>query len=382
MKMKKGFRIFSVSLAVVLAAYFTWSGAGRKQPLVDIRLEIDSTYSLFADSGKGNIVGISPYMLPVDYASRQHFLNKLDGYMQAAELKGWLHPNTVVIFPEYIGTWLVVEGQKSSIYQAPTVEEAMRTYLTSNLFSYLRDWFTTPDDTGDKLSHSIFASQGFRMAASYREVFGVLARKYGVTIIAGSILLPNPEVVDDRIRIKMGPLYNITAVFDPNGSIRPHLGRKCFPVAEEQPFVARETPDKIPVFDLPCGRTAVQICADSWFPESYSSLENRAPRIIAVPAYTSGIGSMDSLWKGYSGYPAPSDVDSTDRGRITLAEAWQKYTLPGRLRKSSAQFGMVVPLRGKLWDLGTDGSIIAVAGDSVFTARPSTGAAIVNMYLH
>jgi hypothetical protein len=91
---------------------------------------------------------------------------------------------------------------------------------------------------------------------------------------------------------------------------------------------------------------------------------------------------MDSLWKGYSGYPAPADVDSTDRGRITLAEAWQKYTLPGRLRNSSAEFGMVVPLRGKLWDLGTDGSIIAVAGDSVFTARRSTGAAIVNMYLH
>jgi len=275
-----------------------------------------------------------------------------------------------------------VEGQKSNIYQAPTVEKAMRTYMTSNLFSYLRDWFTTPDDTGDKLSHSIFASQGFKMAASYREVFGVLARKYGVTIIAGSILLPNPEVVDDRIRIRMGPLYNITAVFDPNGSIRPHLGRKCFPVAEEQPFVARETPDKTPVFDLPCGRAAVQICADSWFQESYSSLENRAPQIIAVPAYTAGVGSMDSLWKGYSGYPAPSDVDSTDLGRITLADAWQKYTLPGRIHKSSANFGMIVPLRGKLWDLGTDGSIIAVAGDSVFTARRSTGAAIVNMYLH
>lgn len=371
-----------MSLAVVLAAYFTWSGAGRKQPLVDIRLEIDSTYSLFADSGKGNIVGISPYMVPVDYASRQHFLNKLDGYMQAAHLKGWLTPKTVVIFPEYIGTWLVVEGQKSSIYQAATVDAALRTYMTSNLFSYLRDWFTTPDDTGDKLSHSVFASQGFRMAASYREVFGVLSRKYGVTIIAGSILLPNPEVVDDRIRIRMGPLYNTTAVFDPNGSIRPHLGRKCFPVAEEQPFVARETPDKTPVFDLPCGRTAVQICADSWFPESYSSLENRTPQIIAVPAYTPGLGSMDSLWKGYSGYPMPADVDSTDRGRITLAEAWQKYTLPGRIRNSSADFGMIVPLRGKLWDLGTDGSIIAVAHDSVFTARSSSGAAIVNMYLH
>jgi predicted amidohydrolase len=382
MKMKKGFRTFSVSVAVILAAYFTWAGAGRKQPLVDIRLEIDSTYSLFADSGKGNIVGISPYMLPVDYASRQHFLNKLDGYMQAAHLKGWLTPKTVVVFPEYIGSWLVVEGQKSSIYQAEKVEEAMRTYMMSNLFSYLRDWFTTPDETGDKLSHSIFSSQGYRMAASYREVFGVLARKYGVTIIAGSILLPNPEVVDDRLKIKMGPLYNVSAIFDPNGSIRPHLIRKCFPVEDEKTFVVPESPEKLPVFDLPCGSTAVQICADSWFPETYTALQNRSPRIIAVPAYTPGNGSMDSLWKGYSGQKMPADVDSTDRGRITLADAWQKYALPGRIRSSSASYGIVVPLRGKLWDLGTDGSIIAMAGDSIFTARKSTGAAILNMYLH
>jgi hypothetical protein len=78
----------------------------------------------------------------------------------------------------------------------------------------------------------------------------------------------------------------------------------------------------------------------------------------------------------------PADVDSTDRGRITLADAWQKYALPGRIRSSSASYGIVVPLRGKLWDLGTDGSIIAMAGDSIFTARKSTGAAILNMYLH
>ena len=52
------------------------------------------------------------------------------------------------------------------------------------------------------------------------------------------------------------------------------------------------------------------------------------------------------------------------------------------MRNSSASYGMVVPLRGKLWDLGTDGSIIAVAGDSIFTARKSTGAAILNMYIH
>lgn len=379
--MQKAFRIFSVSLAIVLAAYFTWAGSGRKSPPIDVHLHIDTVYGMNEDAGKGNAVGISPFMTPQDYASPQHFLNKLDGYMQTAQVRGWLTPRTVVVFPEHIGTWLVVSGEKRSMLEAGSVEKAMAFFIGSNFFSYMRDWFTAPDEAEDKVAHSIFSSKGAPMANTYRQVFGDLARKYRVSIVAGSILLPNPVTDKGRIRIRMGPLYNVSAVFNPDGSIHPRLIRKSHPVAEEQPFVASGDEGDIPVFDLPAGLTAVMICADSWFPESHRTLMNGAVDLVVVPSYTKGESAMKGAWKGYSGYPDPADLDSADRGRLTLHEAWLKYAVPGRVRNTLVKNALVVSLRGRLWDLGSDGSCIGWAGDTVYAEPERMGASLVNLYL-
>lgn len=379
--MQKAFRIFSVSLAVVLATYFTWAGAGRKASPVDVRLHIDTVYEMNSDVGRGNAVGISPYMTPEDYASPQHFLSKLDGYMQAAQVRGWLTPHTVVVFPEYIGSWLVAEGEKTAMIGSETIGKAMAVFISSNFFSYLRDWFTAPDEADDKVLHSIFSSKGVPMARTYRQVFGDLARKYGVSIVAGSILLPNPVMDRQRIRIRMGPLYNVSAVFNPDGSIQPRLIRKSHPILEEQPFVASGDAGDIPVFDLPAGRTAVMVCADAWFPISHQTLKGAAVDLVAVPSYTQGEDVMSAPWKGYSGYPMPADVDSTDRDRITLQDAWLKYAVPGRIRNSPVRNALMVSLRGRLWDLGSDGVCVGWAGDSLFVEPPRKGASVVNLHL-
>jgi len=380
--MHKGFRLFSIILAIVLAIYFTWAGAGRNKAAVDIRLEIDSSYVINLDAGKGNVVGINPFMLPIDYSSNQHFYAKLDGYLQTAELKGWLSSRTVVLFPEYIGTWLVVEGEKNSIYHAETINEAISTYVASNFFSYMRAWFTAPDEVEDKIKYSVFASKGETIARVYRKVFSDLAKKYKVTIIGGSVLLPNPDISKDRIRVKKGQIYNVTAVFNPDGSLQPTLVKKAFPTEDEKPFIAQSPASDIPVFNLPIGKTAVLICADSWFPAAFKSLEGKDPLIIAVPSFTQHDNAMQQPWDGYSGFPMPPDVDSTDRGKITLRDAWLKYTLPARIKSTSAVFGINVTLRGKLWDMGSDGEFIAVSKDSVHTGYPGKGASMINMYIN
>jgi hypothetical protein len=379
--MQRGFRIFSIALAIVLALYFSWSRAGRKVPAVDVRLQIDSLYQVGVDSGKGNLVGISPYMVPQDYASVAHVKAKLDGYLQVAQLRGWLHPNTTVLFPEYIGTWLVVAGEKQSVFNAATVDEAMTTYVSSNIFSFLRNWFMAPDEATDKVRHSVFASKAEKMARMYKDVFSSLASKYKVTIVAGSILLQNPSVSGQQIRIQNGPLYNVTAVFNPDGSLQPELAFKAFPIGDEQPFLASKLVSGLPAYDLPAGRTSVAICADAWFPDTYQSMRNKRGRIMLVPSYTQPDQSMGRPWAGYSGYPSPPDVDTTDIGKISLREAWMKYTLPGRLRGAGADYGLLVTLRGKLWNLGTDGEFIAVTPQGVYTGQPGQGASMVCVYL-
>jgi hypothetical protein len=380
--MQRGFRIFSIILAILLAIYFSWSKLDRKEPPIDVQLQIDSTYTIHSDAGKGNIVGINAYMVPQDYASADHFFAKLDGYMQAAKLEGWLSPKTTVLFPEYIGTWLIVEREKSSIYKAATVDEALSTFVSSNFFRYIRAWFMAPDGTEDKIKHSVFASKSERMARIYREEFSKLAKKYAVTIVAGSILLQEPSVSKSgTIRIKNGPLYNVSAVFNPDGSLQKELILKSFPIADEKPFITPSPITQLPAFNLPSGRTSVMICADSWFPETYQAAAKKQAEVLLVPSYTQPNQIMDKPWTGYSGFAAPTDTDTLDIGRISLREAWIKYTLPGRIRSSGAHAGVNVTLKGKLWNLGTDGEFIVVSKDSVYTGKPGDGASMVCLYL-
>jgi predicted amidohydrolase len=379
--MKKILRIVLLVFAVLLTAYFTWSFLGRSAPPVNVQLHLDSTLVLNTDSGKGNVIGINPYMETTDYASKEHFQKKIEGYLIAAKEKGWLNEKSVIVFPEYIGAWLLLEGEKNSVYEAETSKGALTTYVASNFFSFLKHYFIAPDSAEDIQKHTAFAMKGAQMAKTYQEVFETLAKNYKVTIIAGSILLPNPVVKKGKIKIQKGSLYNITAIFNPDGNIQPQLVKKVYPTADELPFIIKCPSSEIPVFDLPVGRSAVLICADAWYPDCYDVLKDKGLRFIAVPSYTSKDGSMKTAWAGYSGFEAPADVDKNDMGKITLGEAWMKYTLPARIKTTGAPYGITVSLRGKLWDLGADGEIIAVNRGSVFTPSHMNGASMVCMWV-
>jgi hypothetical protein len=123
------------------------------------------------------------------------------------------------------------------------------------------------------------------------------------------------------------------------------------------------------------------ICADSWYPESYKAVQQDGLQLIAVPSYTTIDKSMSTKWVGYSGFDEPADVETNDIGKITLREAWMKYTMPGRIRSVSAPYGMTVSLRGKLWDLGTDGELIVYDRGRVFSPPPMDSASMVCLWL-
>ena len=160
------------------------------------------------------------------------------------------------------------------------------------------------------------------------------------------------------------------------------LTRKAFPIGDEQPFIIRCKPSELPVYDLPIGKTSVMICADSWYPESYETVKQDGLKFIAVPSYTQTDNSMGTKWIGYSGFNAPHDVNKQDIGNITLRDAWLKYTMPARIQKINTPFGMTVSLRGKLWDLGTDGELIIYNKGQVICPAPMQGASMVCLWLN
>lgn len=63
---------------------------------------------------RGNILGIQLKTTPLDYSSEARFHAKLAQYFSYAQNNGYISENTVVVLPEYTGTWLVESMTRSA----------------------------------------------------------------------------------------------------------------------------------------------------------------------------------------------------------------------------------------------------------------------------
>ena len=303
----------------------------------------------------------------------------MKGYFEAPLQAGYFHKNTVVLLPEYLGTWLVINHEKISVAEAKTVTGAMALMVLSNPIKFVRSYLHHQNES-DAIATSIFRMKSETMASIYGATFRELAHTYQVTINAGSMVLPGPSIVNNEISIdRTKPLYNTSFVFHPDGSIDTQVIRKSFPIKSEIPFVSAYPIQELTTFDLPVGKTALLVCADSWYPESYERINALQAEVVLVNSYCAGNNTMASSWKGYDGIRMPDDVDTTDIQTLNERDAWIKYALPGRIKNSHASVGVNVFLRGELWDLGTDGQPFFIRDNQLLTTHPSEKGGIWNL---
>jgi predicted amidohydrolase len=306
-----------------------------------------------ADAGRGNIVAVQAWVEPADYASAATLRAALAPWLDEARARGWLGPSTVVVLPEYLGTWLVAAGEPAKVRAAATTGEAMGLVAKRHLLGYLA---ARRGPAEDRATYGLFALRAPDTARAWQEVGSDLARTYGVTLVAGSALLPDPAVTAGHLApTPGGALRNVALVFGPDGGIRGSPVVKSFPTADEQPFVTAG-PVAPPVVDTPAGRVAVLVCADGWFPAAWDAAAAAGAEWAVVPQFTSGDGAWSRPWGGYSGWDAPPDVDPADVGAIAEGEAWARYGPTARAAARGLD-AVTAPLRGDLWDLGDDGQI-------------------------
>jgi predicted amidohydrolase len=331
------------------------------------------------DARRGNLLGVQPFVRAADYASEDTLSARLSQYTEIAAQKGWLNPRTVVVWPEYVGTWLAAAGEGPAVYKANNLNGAMRLLAMRHMLRFAREALSAREV--DRIAASLFRLKANSMARRYQAVFSGLARRYSVTMVAGSILLPSPTVKDGQVIAGAGPLYNISAVFGPDGLAHARLVRKVVPIKTELPFVAPAPVAELPTFETPAGRLGVLICADSWYPAPYERLQAQGVELIAVPSSITTQGLWDRPWEGYDGAAAPADVDSGDVGRLTEGQAWRKYALAGRIGSAGATHGINVFLRGVLWDINADSGQALAVSEGQITESSGVGAAILNLWL-
>lgn len=331
------------------------------------------------DAQRGNLLGVQPFVRAEDYASEATLSARLSLYLDLAAQKGWLGPRTIVVWPEYVGTWLAAAGAGPAVYQAQSLNGAMLRLAFGHLPRFARGVLAAREK--DRIAASLFRLLATDMARRYQAVFSGLARRHAVTMVAGSIILPSPRVENGQILPGEGPLYNVSALFKPDGTPAARLVRKVVPTTAERPFVAPAPVGDLPTFDTPAGKLGVLICADSWYPAPYAQLKNQGVELLAVPSSITVHGLWDRHWRGYDGAAMPADVDPGDIGRLTEGQAWRKYALAGRMGSSGARQGINVFLHGLLWDMTADSGQALAVSEGRVTQSSGAGAALLNLWL-
>lgn len=352
-------------IAAVVAVYYYWTTTDRtaEDKISAVQMPEIVLVRQGTDSSKGNLAGIQPYLIAQDYGTESQLFSLLDTYMETLQQAGGINAKTVVVFPEYIGTWLVAMHEKRALYEKATITDAMTLMALSNLFQAGYYAITAPP-VNDRMAYGLFAMKAEKVCKAYYNIFSQLSKKYGCTIVAGSVVLPEPFIENGALRTQKGQLFNMTAIFDANGKIIPPLVKKIFPISAEQGFTCQADLQQTPVFSTPAGRLAVLICADSWYPQAYTALAGKAD-LIAVPSLADTDSVWRGPWQGYNGFAAPADVDMSDYRQISEGEAWAKYSMGKRAPGAGIHQGMNVFFTGDIWDMHPEGRVLTLQNDSL-----------------
>lgn len=323
-------------------------------------------FSSFGTESSRSLVSIQPYLTNEDFKTTQNFYFKMRKYFLAAKNAGSFRENTVVILPELIGLYLYFANERDSVYSQNSLTGA-GTQIVLSLMSrpgtaalLLRQPpFSLPGQPFNILgliNRKLLNYKSEFVARDYQQTFSNLAKEFGVTIAAGSVPLPGPFVNSSgKIDVNKNlAMKNVGFLFHKDGQVDKKTVFKVHPISSESAlFIEGGRAKDLPVYDLPIGRVAFIICADSWYPDIYESLKDKKVDVILAGSNLGPKSIGLAPWKGYNSYvgtaATPDDVDPTDVGWISEWEAWQKYALLGRYEVTGAQYVLSSFIKGELW---------------------------------
>ncbi|NBF04162.1 carbon-nitrogen hydrolase family protein [Pseudomonas sp. Fl5BN2] len=368
---------FTLALLAAITSYALWT---RDRPgahyLSDLRIQLAVDQGVPADHG--NLLAIEPELFPTDYQSTERLHRKLAAYLQQARDHGLVNDKTIVVLPEHVGTWLMVSGEKNELYQATSLKEAMNWLAVSNPLPFLKALITAKGES--RLDDAHLRMKAKKMAKDYQLLFGGLAKEFHVTLVAGSIILPEPSVNQGNLQIGSGALYNSSLVFGSDGLPIGQPQRQIYPTYAESGYVHGDTRQSVQVIDTPAGRLGVLIGSDSWYPDNYRKLNEQDAQLVAVPAFVMGKGSWEKPWHGYKSITTPSEV-SLKPEETSEGDAWHRLTLTARPPSSLATAGVSVFLRGHFWDQSSSGHSFINSNGQTFADEGARGARLLNIWL-
>lgn len=370
-------KLIFLILITLFAAYAGWA---ERRPvghyLSDLRSQVSVVQGQPGE--RGNLLAVQPELFTPDYQSAERLQLKFHAYLENARRQGLLNERTVVVFPEHVGTWLVASGEKPEVYAAADWPTAMDWMAASNPLKVARGWITARGD--QRLTDTLFRMKAVDMAHDYQTLFGGLAHDFKVTVVAGSIVLPDPEVEDGEPASRHRPAVQrqpdlrsrrpaarpaaTQGVPDPPRTELPQQRSRRAPAgagyAGRTPGRADRHRQLVPGHLRHPGRTARRTAGDPRRPEPERSLAAALARLRCRLV--------------------PGDVRLAPNS-LSNAEAWQRLAVGERLLASGARGAAVAFAHSRLWNVTEDGQSLLGSSQGMRQANPGGGAQLVNLWL-
>ncbi len=362
--------ILLIALIAALTSYGLWTQQRSSgHYLSDLRIRLALNQGVPGEHG-----------IPSDYQSLPRLHRKLAAYLQQARSLGLLNARTVVVLPEHVGTWLVLRGEKDDIFQALNQQEAMNWLMAGNPLKFTHALFKAKGRS--RLDDARLRMKAQAMASDYQALFGGLAKEFGVTLVAGTLLLPTPFVEQGTLKFGSGSLYNASLTFGADGRPLGQPQRQLYPTFDQRGYVLGAADQAMNVVDTPAGRLGILIGSDSWYPNAYRQLDALGVKLIAVPAHVTGKGSWERPWRGFRSAVTPPEIGLRP-GELSEGEAWHRLTLNARPADSQSIASLTVFLRGQLWDQRSAGQSFISYNGQILTQDDAAGrgARLINLWL-
>ena len=263
----------------------------------------------------------------------------------------------LVVFPEIAGHLALLALAPPAAHRAHTLSAALAAAAVRRPLDVLRGVATT------RLldpRHAVLAALAPDGERYWRGVFGPLARKHGVYLVAGSHLRLGPG----------GDLTNASFTFAPDGRLLSTTDKvNLVPGIEDRApkalGLARGDADRLPIVETAFGRLCSLICYDG-FREPHTSGERfvvMGPLLAARGGVTVVANPAANPWPWREPWihAEPGNPDEP----ATREAQWQREGLPASLAQMPfARWGVTAHLVGQVLDLRFDGQSEIVERDS------------------
>lgn len=270
----------------------------------------------------------------------------------------------LVVLPELAGHLALLALAPPAAHRARTLAAALGMSAVRRPLEVLRGVATTRVLDPRHAVLAAIAPDGERF---WRAVFGPLARRHGVHLVAGSHLRLGPG----------GDLTNASFLFAPDGRLLATTDKvNLLPGVEDRApgglGLGRGDAARLPIVDAPFGRVCTLVGYDG-FRQPHTTLERfvtMAPRIAARGGVAVVANPAANPWRWHEPWPPPSIADAApvDAPGRTREAQWQRDGLPGTLAEVPfARWGVTAQLVGQVLDLRFDGrsEILEREGDVV-----------------